>query len=80
MINRYNILSGTKYFIENGSLDYFNNPKFRVDIFWKLFKNKNYLKADKVSFIPNKITNLQIAFEIKPWLFYVDNGFTSINF
>ena len=56
------------------TLDYFNNLKFQVEF------NGSCLKADKVSFTPNKIINVHIAFEIKSQPFYAENGFTLRNF
>ena len=38
------------------------------------------VEADRVSFTPNKIINLYIAFKIKSWPFCGDNGFTLITF
>ena len=53
-------------------LDYFNSPKFRVKF------NGSCLTNNRV-FTPDKITNLHIAFEIKSWPFYTDDGFTFRN-
>ena len=46
-------------------LDCFHNPKFRVNI------DESYLTTDRV-FVPNKIMNLSIVFEIKSWSCFTD--------
>ena len=58
--------------ILNPRLDYFNNPKFRVQF------NGSCLKTDSVGFNYKSI-DLYINYEIKSWLYFTDNGFTLRN-
>ena len=58
--------------ILNSRLDYFNNPKFRVQF------NGSCLKTDSVGFNYKSI-DLYINYEIKSWLYFTDNGFTLRN-
>lgn len=55
------------------TLGYFDNIKFRIKL------NESSLKADWVSFTPNKRIQLYIAFEKRSWPFYTNNAFTLRN-
>ena len=55
------------------TIGYFDNIKFRIKL------NESSLKADRVSFTPNKRIQLYIAFEKRSWPFYTNNAFTLRN-
>ena len=50
-------------------LDYFNDSEFWVKL------NGGFLESERRTCTPNKITNLDITFEIKLWRFYTNNCF-----